>query len=498
MATRRSFQLVLRLWGVALALAGVISLLERTLSPIPAAGASTTLSFQPLADTFVSSAEPDRNFGTLTQVRADGSPDVRAFLRFDPDGVGGVVSEATLRVFANSANTDSIDVRGVSTSTWSETALTYRNMPAVQAVVDSSGPITSNTWLEWNVTSIVRGNEPISVALTTTSVTATSLASREATNRPQLVITFQPSASPSPSPSPSRSPIPSPTPSPSPSSPAPSTGVVIAAAGDIACDPGSSSFNGGAGTSSSCRQRYTANLLEGVAAVLPLGDIQYENATLTKFQQSYALSWGRFKTITRPAPGNHEYLTSGAAGYFDYFGAVAGSRSRGYYSFDLGGWHLVALNSNCSAAGGCAGGSPQYEWLKADLAANTAPCTLAYWHHPRFSHGNYASNATYQPFWQLLYNDGAEIVLAGHDHNYQRFAPQTPSGTRDTTRGIRQFVVGSGGKSHYAVGSGPNLERSNGDTYGVLKLRLRSTSYEWTFVPEAGKTFTDSGTGSCH
>jgi acid phosphatase type 7 len=274
---------------------------------------------------------------------------------------------------------------------------------------------------------------------------------------------------------------------------------VIAAAGDIACDPLSSSFNGGAGTASACRQRYTADLLGGVDAVLTLGDNQYENGAYEKFLLSYDPSWGRAKAITYPSPGNHEYLIPGGLGYFTYFGAAAGTRGEGWYSFDLAGWHLIALNSNCSAVGGCGPGSPQYQWLMNDLAANNAECTLAYSHHPRFSSGNYGNHDEFQPFWQLLYNDGAEIVLAGHDHNYQRYAPQTPAGGRDDARGIREFVVGTGGKTHYAVdSSGTNRQVANGDTFGVLKMTLRAGAYDWQFVPEAGKTFSDSGTGSCH
>jgi calcineurin-like phosphoesterase family protein len=245
--------------------------------------------------------------------------------------------------------------------------------------------------------------------------------------------------------------------------------------------------------------KYTADLLAGAAAVLPLGDNQYEEGTLTQFRQSYDLSWGRYKSVTHPSVGNHEYLTTGASGYFDYFGAAAGARTEGWYSFNIGGWHLVALNSQCSKVGGCGVGSRQYQWLKADLAANSAACTLAYWHIPRFAHGQFSNSTAYQPFWQLLYDDGAEVVLVGHDHNYQRYAPQTPTGGLDYARGIRQFIVGTGGKNLVVPDStGMNREAANGNTHGVLKLTLRPTAYDWRFTPEAGKTYTDSGTNSCH
>ncbi|MFN8187625.1 MAG: PKD domain-containing protein [Gaiellales bacterium] len=278
---------------------------------------------------------------------------------------------------------------------------------------------------------------------------------------------------------------------------APGDAVVVMAAGDIACDPASSSFHGGLGTSSACRQQYTSDLVVAgsPAAVLTLGDLQYEKAKLSDFQQSYDLSWGRFKSITYPAVGNHEYQTSGAAGYFDYFGARAGDRSKGYYSYDIGAWHVVVLNSNCSAVGGCKAGSPQEQWLRADLAANPAACTLAYWHHPRFVAAK-TQGAT-EAFWKALYEHGAELVLNGHTHRYERFKPLTPAGVYDPATGIREIIVGTGGINIGGGTPGGNLEVV-GRTFGVLELTLRSDGYDWEFLPEAGKTWTDSGSGSCH
>ncbi len=284
---------------------------------------------------------------------------------------------------------------------------------------------------------------------------------------------------------------------------------VIAAAGDIACDPSSSSFNGGNGTSGACRQRYTSDMLVngGFAAVLPLGDIQYYCGGYQAWLQSYDLSWGRVKSITRPAVGNHEYLTSGgtgctsanagAAGYFQYFGSAAGQQGQGYYSYNIGAWHLIALNSNCSSAGGCGTSSAQGQWLQADLAANQNLCTLAYWHIPLFSSGGRANSNT-QALWQILYNNNVELVLNGHDHIYERFAPQSPNGTLDNARGIRQFIVGTGGSNHTSLASiAANSLVRNTDTFGILKLTLHPSSYDWQFVPEPGKTFTNSGTASC-
>jgi hypothetical protein len=274
---------------------------------------------------------------------------------------------------------------------------------------------------------------------------------------------------------------------------------VIGAAGDIACDPTSSSFNAGNGTTGSCRQKAVSDVMlnSNLTAVLTLGDTQYEDGTLTKYQQSYDPSWGRLKGITRPAVGNHEYETAGASGYFDYFGAAAGEKTKGYYSYDIGAWHIIALNSMCSQVGGCGVGSSQEKWLKADLAAHPNMCTLAYWHHPRFSSGQHGSSSSYDAFWKALYASGVEIVLNGHDHHYERFNPQNPSAAADPN-GIQEFIVGTGGKNHYSTGTAlANSVVRNSDTYGFLKLTLRPTSYDWQFIPEPGKTFTDSGTRNC-
>ena len=240
----------------------------------------------------------------------------------------------------------------------------------------------------------------------------------------------------------------------------------------------------------------TANLLDKIPGIVfTTGDNAYPNGTASNFLDCYEPSWGRHKARTYPSAGNHDYRTKGAEGYYDYFGSVAGDPDKGYYSYDLGTWHIIVLNSNIPVEVG----SPQEEWLRADLASHPVACTLAYWHHPRFSSGNHhGSNTEVQGFWQDLYDYGADVVLGGHEHNYERFAPQDPQGFADPLRGIRQFVIGSGGRSHYGFGSPiTNSEARNDDTYGVLKLTLHSNSYSWEFVPEAGKTFTDSGSAPC-
>jgi len=285
---------------------------------------------------------------------------------------------------------------------------------------------------------------------------------------------------------------------------------VIAAAGDIACDPGFTYFRSGLGTSSRCRQKYTSDLLAnaGLAAVLALGDVQYDCGSATEFARSYHPSWGRVKEITRPAIGNHEYHTTGGTGcspsangggYFGYFGAAAGEPGKGYYSYDIGAWHLVALNSNCKFVS-CGSSSAQVQWLRQDLAAHPARCTLGYWHHPRFTSGtNSPGSSSVTPLYQALYDHGADLVLVGHDHHYERFAPQSPSGGRDLARGIRQFLVGTGGRGFHPLNTPrPNSEVRQNVTFGVLKLTLRPASYDWQFVPEAGKSFSDAGSQACH
>lgn len=291
---------------------------------------------------------------------------------------------------------------------------------------------------------------------------------------------------------------------PSPSPP------VIAAAGDIACDPTSRHFNGGNGTAENCRQKATSDLLVGAGlnAVLTLGDTQYEDNAYRKYLQSFDPSWGRVRAIIRPAIGNHEYLTPGATGYFQYFGAAAGDPEKGYYSFDLGSWHIIALNSQCGEIGGCARGSPEEVWLSRDLAAHKNRCVLAYWHHPRFTSGQHDDAQQMATIWNDLVAARADIVLSGHNHVYERFDPlgSTPPSSEKyqspnlDPRGIRGFVVGTGGKNHTPFPVPPLRGEvvRNSDTYGVLKLTLHPTRYDWEFVPEAGETFSDSGTASCN
>jgi hypothetical protein len=269
----------------------------------------------------------------------------------------------------------------------------------------------------------------------------------------------------------------------------PPAAPVLVGAGDIAdCDsPGDEA---------------TAALIDQIpGTVFTAGDNAYVNGTAAEFDRCYGPTWGRFKGRTMPAPGNHEYqLDPAATGYYGYFGAAAGDPAQGYYDYTLGSWHVIVLNSNCVPAGGCEAGSPQEQWLRQVLAATDARCTVAITHHARFSSAlAHGSQVELQPLWQALYDYGADLVVSGHDHVYERFGPQRPDGVADPLFGLRQFVVGTGGRDHRKFGlPAASSEVREGSTFGVLKLTLHADGYDWQFVPEAGQTFTDQGTTACH
>ena len=265
----------------------------------------------------------------------------------------------------------------------------------------------------------------------------------------------------------------------------------------------------GAGDIASCKYpegaRATAKLIEKIpGTVFAAGDLAYEKGSADDFKNCYHPAWGRFKDRTKPALGNHEYKTPAAKAYFEYWGGQAGPEGKGYYSYDLGAWHIVVLNTNCDAKvlGGCAAGSPQEIWLKEDLAQHPDSCVIAYGHHALFSSGvfkNHALHPELRQLWQDLYAAHTDLVLAGHEHSYERFAPQDPDGNPDPDHGIREIVAGTGGRSHDLLGfATPNSELRNWDTFGVLKLTLAPGKYTWEFTPEEGKIFHDSGSGVCH
>jgi acid phosphatase type 7 len=402
------------------------------------------------ADAYVSSRARRRNFGRA-RILAVGNG-ARAYIRFDLTRVDGTVTRAVLRLYSRGRSARGFAVKTTSAG-WNERRITFANAPRPGPTVASSGRVAGG-WKEIDVTSAVRPGSRISFALV--GGRSVRVFSRESgARRPRLVLDVGP----------------------------PPT---LVAAGDIA-DPGSGAAQ-------------TAALLDQIpGTVAALGDLAYENGSGSDFATYYAPTWGRHYARTRPAPGNHEYQTPGAAGYFGYWRAIAGDPSKGYYSYDLGAWHVLSLNSNCEFIGGCGAGSAQETWLRADLAAHPARCTLAYWHHPRFSGGDVGGSSSTQPLWQALFDGGADLVLVAHAHNYQRFAPMNGSGAADAQRGIRQFVVGTGGRSMFhATGPATNLEVANSGTFGVLKLTLRSSGYDWQFVPVAGQAFNDSGSTACH
>jgi hypothetical protein len=280
--------------------------------------------------------------------------------------------------------------------------------------------------------------------------------------------------------------------SPMPANPPPDTYILVGA-GDIA----------------SCKApegaEATAKLIEQIpGTVFAAGDLAYEHGSTAEFKNCYGPTWGRFKDRTRPALGNHEYADPAAAAYFQYWGDQAGPAGKGYYSYDLGLWHIVVLNTNCEAPGlgGCAKGSPEELWLRQDLREHPNACIVSYGHHALFSSGVFRKHALHPEltqFWQDLYAAHADLMLVGHEHSYERFAPQDPEGHLDFTHGIRQIVAGTGGRSHDLLGFAiANSEVRNYDTYGVLKVTLMPHAYTWEFIPEPEHSFRDSGSGVCH
>jgi 3',5'-cyclic AMP phosphodiesterase CpdA len=268
---------------------------------------------------------------------------------------------------------------------------------------------------------------------------------------------------------------------PSPPTPIPVPDVTLVGAGDIVKCTGPEA-------------EQTARLLDRIpGTVVSLGDNVYPNATAALLAQCFGPTWGRHLSRMLAVPGNHDWEVSGGAPFFAYFGAAAGPAGLGYFSTTIGAWHVIGLNSNIAVGPG----SPQYEWLQADLAASTAACTVAMWHHPLFSSGENGNSPQMRDVWRLLHAAGADIVLNGHDHDYERYAPQDADGRQDS-RGIREFVVGTGGASLYdRLRPQPNAEVWENHTFGVLQLTLKANGYDWRFVPIDGESFSDSGSSGC-
>jgi hypothetical protein len=472
-------------YALAAAAASAVALVPAAMTSPAAGAAPKTVVVRAAADAYVRADRPARNFGRMRLLRAATKPPTTSYLRFVLPQPQGVVRRAKLRVLAARSSSAGFSVHTAVTRRWGEREIVAARAPAHRATVARSGRVRRGLWISIDVTRAVRGKRTVTLALSGLGDREVAVYSRQAdpSIAPRLLVTTTEDSSSRIDP-------------------------LIAAAGDIACDPRSALFGGGRGVGGSCRQAAVADVLADLDAevVLPLGDLQYEDGRLDAFRAVYDQTWGRFKNITWPVVGNHEYVTPGAAGYFDYFNGIggyegrAGARDRGYYSFDVGSWHVIALNSVCTAVGGCEAGSAQEQWLRADLAAHPRRCTLAYWHHARFSSGQERSSPRTADLFRALYEAGADVVLTGHAHDYERFAPLTPDGIWDPQRGIRQFVVGTGGKFHYGFRPviEPFSEVRDDTTWGVLTLRLGTGRYEWRFVPEAGGVFTDAGSGSCH
>ncbi len=465
--------------------------LPPTLTSTPSTTAVPSgLSLNAVADARVLESNPGTNYGTLSRLDVD-SPGEISYIRFTVSGVSGPVQNARLRLFVSNGSFDSPGLYGTDNS-WTETGLTWSNRPpAVTGVIANLGLAAADTWVEYDLTGHVTGNGTYSFVFLADGSDGIRFESRESSTPPQLGLTFAtgPTSTPTNTPTPGPSPTPTHTPTLGPTPTATNTpsadGVIFVGAGDIA-DCGEE------------EDELTAQLLDNIpGTVYTVGDNAYPGGTTSAFNNCYQPTWGRHKARTHPAVGDNEYSTAGASGYFNYFGAAAGEPGKGYYSYDVGSWHIIVLNSNCSQIGGCDPESAQGQWLQADLAANPRACILAIHHEPLFS--SKGGDEDLRDFWAPLYEAGADIVLSGHRHMYERFAQQNPDGVAEPGRGIRQFVVGTGGSSLTSpAGSiASNSQVRNYTTHGVLKFTLYPTSYNWEFIPIAGQSFTDSGSVEC-
>jgi hypothetical protein len=357
---------------------------------------------------------------------------------------------------------------------WTENDITWGNRPSrITSELGNVESVGTDVWVEYDVTSQVLADGTYGFVLVADGNDGLTFSSREGARAPELVITTDSSEA-----------------MPTVIEPTPTTD---ASTSSVEPDATTSSYVlVGAGDISSCgnsNDEATAKLLDGISGtVFTTGDNVYTSGTSTQYRDCYNPTWGRHKSRTKPVPGNHDYGTSGASGYFNYF-----NNPPAYYAYNLGGWRIYALNSEISVSST----SAQVTWLKNDLAANPRQCVLAYWHKPRWSSGNHGSSSSMQTLWKTLYDAGADVVINGHDHDYERFTQMNGSGSA-VSSGMREFVVGTGGASHYSFGSILSTSQvRNSTTYGVLKLTLNSSSYSWKFVPVAGKTFTDTGTTNC-
>jgi PKD repeat protein len=524
-----------------------------SVAPPPSGG---SIVVAPAADAQVYGSSVNTNYGSLATMRtrenSGTSGTYRSYVKFVVAGTGGSVTALKLRLFVTDETPNAQGVFAVPDTTWTETGLTWTNAPASVGTPLVSAPApTANAYVEFNLpVTAIPGDGTYTFAIKGTATNSAIFRTKEATtNRPQLVVTLGappvgvPTAAFTSDRSTGQAPLavqftdqstnganawswdfgePSSgsanvstarNPSHLYSTVGPHTVTLVAsnvngpsapATGTITVDPATPGdpVLVGAGDIADCtvtQDEATASLLDGIAGtVFTAGDNAYPDGSTADYRDCYGPTWGRHKARTVPVVGNHEYQTPGATGYYEYFGAAAGDPTKGYYSFDIGTWHAVILNSNCAIVS-CAAGSVQETWLRADLSAHPATCTIAIWHHPRFSSGEHGDDASTQPFWAALHAAGADIIVNGHDHDYERFALQTAAGAADLNFGIREFVAGTGGKSLRAfVTTAVNSEVKNASSWGLLKLTLHASSYDYSFIPIAGQSFTDAGSGSCH
>lgn len=423
-------------------------------------------------DTVVDSDDPNAVLGAgeVLDIEQDAPQDERrALLRFNVEGLppGAAVAQALLRLTLVESSS-AVGLVNTVGGPWDELTTTWETAPPIGDPVAPLPGAAEGSQVDVDVTSVVTGDGQFDFYLTLSSPDGLDFASRESpSGAPALMVTVGVSES------------------------AAGTGTVLVGAGDIA-----SCASEGDEMTAALLDQEVARAAEAV--VFTAGDNAYEDGSAESFTNCYDPSWGRHKEITRPVPGSREYRTPGAAGYFGYFGPAAGDPALGYYSYEFGGWHVVAINSNCAQIGGCEAGSAQEQWLRQDLAASNVMCTVAYWHQPLFSSRAGGTNPEMLPVFQALFDADADIVINGNDHFYERFLPQAPDGEEEND-GITQFTVGTGGRSLDEYG-GPT--RNSGvrynESFGVLALSLRPSGYEWEFITPEGTPFTDRGTGSCH
>jgi hypothetical protein len=494
---RRTAVRILGLFGIVVVVAAVLTvvvpgLMRPAAGPAvvpPAVAATSTL--PAVADATVDEGAPTRRHASAPVLLVDGDHgfghDYWTYLAFDLGPAAQPIRRATLRLYVLDATSESPTVAATS-ATWTEADLTWETKPSpgASSVGGGTASVPNGTWFTIDVTKLMPTAGGVSLVLRLAGENGLEVSSRDAANGPQLVVerggTTAPGAGEIDDPAPNVAASPTAGRSGEPAGPAGSSAVLVGAGDIAAC--------GRTGDDA------TAALIDGIAGtVFTLGDNAYEDGTIEQFRECYDPSWGRFKARTRPVPGNHEYHTPNAQGYRDYFGVTGVT----WYAYDAGSWRVYALDSNCSHVGGCGPGSPQHEWLRRDLEANPRTCSMAYWHHPKWTVGPHEDDeGGAGVFWSLLHEHGVELVVTGHDHNYQRWTTMLPDGT-PAPDGIRLIINGAGGKNVTTQDeSDPRVEARNDDTVGVLKLTLGPASYEWAFVPEAGKTFRDGGTTACH